>query len=391
MYSAAIRPPALLIAAVFAGLLSLSPRTAAAQSDPRFAADRFEPSERGSDWFANESLNFRGRAPFRAGIVSSYGERLFVVRDKDGKSLGSPLRNDEVLHVGAAATAFDFLRLALNMPVHLITAGRTTQGFRSPDETQGFGDLRLAADVRVYGRDHSTFRLAMGTQVWVPTGEPSLWASDDQWRIRPRIMVAGESGRGLWSAQVGVNFRDERIGTDVGVNGAAGIRIVEAWTVGPEVFMSTNVTKGVFERLSTPFELMIGTHLLIARTVRLGLGLGRGFAQSATDPNYRITGMIEYAPDLARFRRAPTPPPPPPPPKPAAPDTDHDGIPDDEDACPAVAGIPATDASQNGCPPDTDGDNINDLGDACPTQPGPATDDPATTGCPMTPPPAPAP
>lgn len=394
MYSAAIRSPGLLIAAVFAGLLGLSPRTAAAQSDLRFAADRFEPSERGSEWFANESLNFRGPSPFRTGVVSSYGERLFTVRNADGKAIASPLRNDEVLHVGASVSAFGYLRLAVNMPVHLITSGRTAHAgslvFPSPDNEQAFGDLRLGTDVRVYGRDRSVFRLALGAQFWVPTGEQSQWASDDSWRIRPRVSMAGESGRGMWAAQVGVNFRDERIGTDIGLNGAAGLRIWDTWTIGPELFMSTNLTKGAFSRSSTPFELMLGTHCMLARIVRVGLGIGRGFTQSATDPNYRITGMIEYSPEFSRaVRRAPNPPPVPPPAKPPVPDTDHDGIPDDQDACPAVAGIPATDASQNGCPPDTDGDNINDLGDACPTQPGPATDDPATTGCPPAPSPAP--
>jgi outer membrane protein OmpA-like peptidoglycan-associated protein len=49
------------------------------------------------------------------------------------------------------------------------------------------------------------------------------------------------------------------------------------------------------------------------------------------------------------------------------PDTDGDGIPDSEDKCPTVAGI----ARYNGCPiPDTDGDGINDEEDKCPTIPG---------------------
>jgi hypothetical protein len=366
-------------------LVLLWPARASAQGDARFAADRFEPSERGSEWFANESLNLRGPAPIRMGVVSSYGERLFVVRDASGKAIGAPLRNDEVLHVGASAFVLSFLRLGVDLPLQLITAGRTTRGIRSPDHEQGFGDLRLGADVRVYGRDRDPLRVAMGAQVWAPTGEQSQWASDDAWRIRPRMVVAGERGKGVWSAQVGVNFRDDRIGTDVGLSGAAGIRLFEQWVIGPELIMSTNLTKGAFERATTPFEMMMGTHWLIARTIRIGVGLGRGFLQSATDPNYRITGMFEYAPEFApRRRRPPTPPVSPlTPPKPPVDDTDHDRIPDDQDACPAVAGIPATDASQNGCPPDTDGDNINDLGDACPTQPGPATEDPTTTGCPQ--------
>jgi outer membrane protein OmpA-like peptidoglycan-associated protein len=57
------------------------------------------------------------------------------------------------------------------------------------------------------------------------------------------------------------------------------------------------------------------------------------------------------------------------------PDTDGDGINDEEDKCPAVAGI----AKYNGCPiPDTDGDGVNDEEDKCPATPG----KPENGGCP---------
>ncbi len=64
-------------------------------------------------------------------------------------------------------------------------------------------------------------------------------------------------------------------------------------------------------------------------------------------------------------------------------DTDGDGIPDDTDACPDDAGP----ASNNGCPvegpTDTDGDGIPDADDDCPARPGPASNG----GCPVIQPP----
>ena len=58
------------------------------------------------------------------------------------------------------------------------------------------------------------------------------------------------------------------------------------------------------------------------------------------------------------------------------PDTDGDGINDEVDKCPAVAGI----AKYEGCPiPDTDKDGINDEEDKCPTIPGTAK----YNGCPV--------
>ena len=56
-------------------------------------------------------------------------------------------------------------------------------------------------------------------------------------------------------------------------------------------------------------------------------------------------------------------------------DTDKDGIPDNKDACPEVAGL----KEFNGCP-DTDGDGIPDKDDACPQVKGPKE----FNGCPDT-------
>ena len=57
------------------------------------------------------------------------------------------------------------------------------------------------------------------------------------------------------------------------------------------------------------------------------------------------------------------------------PDSDGDGINDEEDQCPQVKGV----ARYKGCPvPDTDGDGVNDEDDKCPNRPGPVSNQ----GCP---------
>jgi OmpA-OmpF porin, OOP family len=58
------------------------------------------------------------------------------------------------------------------------------------------------------------------------------------------------------------------------------------------------------------------------------------------------------------------------------PDTDHDGIDDEHDSCKTIPGV----ARYNGCPvPDTDHDGIDDEHDSCPTVPGLAR----YNGCPI--------
>lgn len=65
-------------------------------------------------------------------------------------------------------------------------------------------------------------------------------------------------------------------------------------------------------------------------------------------------------------------------------DQDGDGVPDDIDACPALAGVATQDTATNGCPPpaDADGDGITDTADACPQKAGVRNDDPTKNGCP---------
>jgi OOP family OmpA-OmpF porin len=64
-------------------------------------------------------------------------------------------------------------------------------------------------------------------------------------------------------------------------------------------------------------------------------------------------------------------------------DRDHDGVFDDEDACPDVAGIRTSDPKTNGCPRgDRDHDTVFDDEDACPDVAGVRTQDPKTNGCP---------
>ena len=96
-------------------------------------------------------------------------------------------------------------------------------------------------------------------------------------------------------------------------------------------------------------------------------------AMTASPPelfNHGMQGTLR----LKLFGRYEAPPPPPPPPPPL--DSDNDGISDNMDKCPTVAGI----AKYDGCPiPDTDKDGVNDEEDKCPSEAGLAK----YAGCPI--------
>ncbi len=252
-----------------------------------------------------------------------------------------------------------------------------------PPSEQGIGDLRLGADVRLFGEYGGVATGAIGLQVWAPTGSREQYTSDGEWRIRPRAMVAGDIGMFVYSGQLNIAYRSRSetiaggaIGSDLGFVATAGLRLADKkLVVGPELYGST-VLDEPFAKRTTPIEAILGAHYTIGDDMRVGAGVGPGFTRGFGSPEVRALLSFEWVP-AARV------------------DTDGDGIDDKNDACPTQAGVRSDDPKKNGCPveappppADRDGDGVLDADDACPDVAGVKTDDPKTNGCPPPPPPA---
>jgi OOP family OmpA-OmpF porin len=400
----------LLVAVTFAATPSRAQSTANG-----FALDRFNPSERGSEWFATDSLDLRGSPRGAIGIVGELAYRPLVLYNADGSTRAVPVRYQLILHPGASVVFFDRLRLAFDLPIAAYQNGSTgtAGGVTYPAVTSGgVGDLRLSADVRLLGQYGDVFRLAAGAQLFVPTGSRSSYLGDGSVRaVLPRVLAAGDVGWFSYAAYMGFDYRaladsfaGTGFGSELGFGASAGVHALErSLLIGPEVYGSTVVTSGSpFATRNTPVEIMLGAHYLIASTVRIGAGVAPGLTRAYGEPAARYVLSLEWAPspppppvpethetcpdETGASGNTPTPPgcPPPPPPAPVA-DRDHDGIADDADACPDVPGIKTEDPKTNGCPPDRDHDGILDADDACPEVPGVKTEDPKTNGCPPDP------
>jgi outer membrane protein OmpA-like peptidoglycan-associated protein len=341
-----------------------------------FALDTFEPSERGSDWFAAESLDLRGYMRPAAGVVVDWAHEPLVLANPDG-SIKTQLVSDQVVvHPGASLVMFDRVRVAFDMPLAVFQDGNTLtlagQQLTAPSSF-ALGDLRLGVDARLYGKYGDPFTLAFGAQVFVPTGSQSSFTSDGTVRLQPRLMAAGTIDQFTYAVKAGFEWRPESgdfgqspLGSSVVFNAAGGIRVAnEKLLLGPEIFGSTIVTSsaGAFQKANTPVEALFSAHLL-AGPVRIGLGAGGGLTHGYGSPDYRVLGTIEWAPPYVKR------------------DRDGDGIPDDDDACPDVPGIRSDDPKKNGCPPDRDEDGVPDVDDACPDVKGIHTTNPKTNGCP---------
>jgi OmpA-OmpF porin, OOP family len=368
-------------------LLALLPSTASAQS-AGFAINRFDPAERGSDWFAADSLDMRGHGRLLLGATGDWSHKPLVLYDRNGDERTAIIKDQLFVHVGANLVLWERLRLGASLPVLAYQKGEpgTVNGatFEAQDGA-AVGDLRLSADVRLLGEYRSAFSLAAGVAVFAPTGKQEAFAGDGKVRLLPRLLAAGDLGNIAYSAKLGVLYRSN----DSGFNGSpTGTELVGAaaigyrtddgkLVIGPEIFGSTVVTDGdaFFSKRSTPFELIFGAHYKVADDFRIGAGFGPGLTRGFGAPQWRGLLSLEWAPEPAKEPLI----------LPPAPekDRDRDGILDKDDACPDTPGEKNEDPKKNGCPPgDRDRDGILDKDDACPDEPGIKSEDPEKNGCP---------
>ncbi len=361
-------------------LLSIA-TPASAQSRTGFAINRFEPAERGSQFFVNDTLDFRGDLRPALGATLDYGYKPLVVYDRAGNERSALVRHQLFTHVGGALVLGDRVRFGLNLPIALYQDGESSilngERFKAAEKA-AVGDVRLAADVRILGEYGDVFTLAGGVRAWLPTGQRSQFTGDGSTRLAPQVMAAGDVGPFTYAARLALVYRSRddayagsQLGSELLGSAGAGLKALDdKLVIGPEVFASSVFTdeRSFFKTRGTPAEWLFGLHYDVS-DFRVGAGVGGGLTRGYGAPQLRGLFSIEYVPAYEK------------------PDRDKDGIFDDEDACPDVAGVRDPDPKKNGCPvvappPDTDGDGIIDSQDACPNDAGPRTDNPNTNGCP---------
>jgi OOP family OmpA-OmpF porin len=354
-----------------------------------YSINHFDVSERGSEWFATDSLDLRGEVRPAIGVVGEWAYRPLVVARSDGDTVRAIVRNQFVLHPGASLVLFDRLRLAVDLPIQAYADGHAATvagvGYNAPADKASIGDLRLGAVVRLFGKYGDVITGAFGAQIALPTGSQASYSGDGTTRITPHFLIAGDIAWFVYAARLGVTIRtsDEtfantNVSSYASFAASAGVRLVERrLVIGPEFFMRSVVTHDLFfKERSTPMEGLLGLHFTVVDGLRIGAGIGAGLTSGYGAPDRRGLLSIEWVPPV-------------PPPPPAAPsDRDHDNVIDDEDACPDVVGVPTADPRTNGCPPpppDRDHDGVLDANDACPDEPGEPNADATKNGCPPPP------
>lgn len=362
------------LGAVFASALAASP----AGASDGFALNRFEPAERGSQWFVLDTLDIQGRGRPALGLTLDYQHRPLVVYGPGGAVESAIVGHVVTTHVGANVTLWDRVRVGASLPVVLYGEGERGRfggvTYDPPAEGTAVGDLRFAADVRLFGAASSPMTMALGGRLWTPTGSPTSYTGDGGVRGGPRLSAAGAVGLVAYAATLGVAFRDPKVSSFANIpvehelvyGASAGLRLREGKiVVGPELFGTTSLANASFRTRSSPVEILLGGHFAIAGGLRVGVGVGTGLVGGAGAPAVRALGSFEWTPDAVR-------------------DADGDGVIDADDACPNDKGVRSADPAKSGCPStdgDTDGDGIGDAEDACMDVFGKKTSDPRTNGC----------
>src|SRR5688572_23671862 len=110
-----------------------------------FAIDRFDPAERGSDWFSAESLDLRGHLRPAVGIVGDWAHKPLVLYDESGDERLAIIENQIFVHAGGSVVLWDRVRLGLNLPLAVFqngSAGTVGNSSFSTDESATIGDAR---------------------------------------------------------------------------------------------------------------------------------------------------------------------------------------------------------------------------------------------------------
>jgi outer membrane protein OmpA-like peptidoglycan-associated protein len=400
------------LALLFSLTVSSAASAAGVETNRGFALNRFDPSERGSDWFVLDSLDLRGQSRPALGAVGDWAYKPLVIYNPDGTEARALVRHTIVANVGGSFNISDRFRLGLNLPLAMYQKGSsgTAGGLKYTAPKGAVGDLRVSGDIRLLGKYGDAFNSAIGASVYFPTGSRNNYTGDGNTRVQPHLLVSGDVGAFSYAGRLGYEYRplDDRfggkpLGSEITGGLSAGVRLADKkLLIGPELYGSTQVAHKAFQKRTTPIEGLLGFHYN-AGDVRFGAGIGTGFSRGYGSPDVRTILSFEWMPAIVEdtdgdgvkddvdacvsVRGVPTndpktngcpPPPPPPPPS----DRDSDGIVDAADACVDVPGVRTSDPKTNGCPPDRDGDTVYDSVDACPDLPGARTDDPKTNGCP---------
>jgi outer membrane protein OmpA-like peptidoglycan-associated protein len=401
-------------------------RSTAASAETSTPLDRFHPAPAGDAFLGVPSASVGDVFRPSFAILGAYAAsplRQRFARPGEPEQTRTLVDHQLFAHALGSVEFARRFKLEAALPVALSQDGAGTSeagiSLAAPGAA-GLGDLRLGGRVEV-AEQHGLFpSVALAFSAWAPTSSAGPYSGAPGFRAAPALIVGAELPYLVWSASLARRFQESSADSlqrsEIAASAAAAARLGPL-QIGPELWITQAADGFGLAARTRDF----GGELLLAGRYRTGpllfsLGAGPGLGGAPGVPTYRVVAGVSFAPELL-FREPPPPPlsgstqtpegvstdtvpgagdpgaatsgvgtgPRPEEPPPVAsvqPDQDGDGVADEQDRCPAVAGVASLDPAKNGCPADQDGDGIPDAQDACPREKGEASQDPTENGCP---------
>jgi hypothetical protein len=277
------------------------------------------------------------------------------------KSARNIIGNQLTIDLAGTLALGDRLQLGLAVPVvytHGDGFAASTPGFDQPyidlrgGTAFGLGDPRVSAKVQLAGRGNLGFLVGLAANVTAPVGhliskEHAL--GYDGLTAGGHFILEYRAPRVRFAVNVGGEYRPERellstkVGSDLYYGAALGFDATSLLGLMTEIAGSTRFNTQLDEN---PLEWRLAARLTQGDFF-VQLGGGAGLVSGVGVPNFRAIAGLGY--------------------QPAGLDADHDGVGDQQDACPGTPEDKDGYLDEDGCPDeDNDGDGFPDDQDQCP-------------------------
>lgn len=308
----------LLLAAAFA--IAPPGRGAAQQPAEGFALERLQLAAPGAGWFVLDDIRQQGGLGGGVSLSLGFADRPLEVHPRSGARGLDVVDAQGFMNVGLAVT-YDRFRLhaSFSSPLYVGGNGGVVDGWRFTAPSAGIertpdtiSDVVVGVDARLLGDPTGAARLGTSVRLILPSGSRADYLSDDTVRAVGLVLLAGESARYQYAAQLGVHVRpldeapvpDAPRGSELLFGLAAGARVAvgsRLLVVGPEVFGATAL-RAPFGADATALEaLLTGRYEAADGTgVRLKLGMGAGIHPRFGAAEWRAVVAVEANGALAR-------------------------------------------------------------------------------------------
>jgi len=372
------RVAALTLAAV--GAVLMSSHGEALADNPEVNVNTFRPSLHPGDILGVRTNTMPKQWDWGVGAWFTYQYKPFSLTfDQFGLPPRSEvLRHQFTMDLYGHVAFLDWLDVGVALPFVLVSKGDSPPANWPSGWTPAFdqvggamlGDMRLAIKARVIGGNGNGFGFGISEDLTFPTATKDNFAGDTNVTSTTRLI--GDYSKNGWSVALNLGFRfrepievlqknkiSHQLLYGLGVSAPAICDVLEIFGSMEGHTSLTDPTN----KWQNILDFMAGLRWYPGHDIVLTAAAGRGVLEGYGSPEFRGTLMLSYLPHkLEKGCGGPV-------------DSDGDGIPDAEDACPGEPGPVST----GGCP-DRDGDGIVDSDDLCPDVPGLAEFD----GCPDT-------